>query len=299
MKRVLIAIAVFLLLSGFVHAGSVPQYINYQGKLTNPAGIPIHGIKTLEFSIYDAAVGGDLEWGPQAFSSVPVEQGYFNVILSVDTGGKAVTDAFGPAPDSNQRYFEITVDTETIAPRQQILSAPYAVQTLYALHGDPVGSIQMYFGVAAPAGWLICDGGVIDKITHPEYAALVDHLRDPGKVGSSAYQGAAATEAVLPDLRGRTSVGAGTGNGLTTRTFGTEGGEEAHVLNSSQMPTHNHGTSVAHNGFPDGSSDRINYYYLMWPNRGAEVSIDTSDAGANAAHNNMQPFFVVNYIIKY
>jgi len=129
MKTAFKTAVVIFLLSAVAQASSIPQLVNYQGKLTDPGGAPIHGTKTIEFNIYDAATNGSLVWGPQIFSPVPIEQGYFNVILSQDTAGKNISAAFSPIPTySDERYFEIKVDTDTIAPRQQILSAPYAVQ---------------------------------------------------------------------------------------------------------------------------------------------------------------------------
>ena len=93
MKKAFKTAVIIILLSAVAQANSIPQLVNYQGKLTDPGGAPIHGTKTIEFSIYDAATNGSLVWGPQIFSQVPIEQGYFNVILSQDTGGKHIGDA--------------------------------------------------------------------------------------------------------------------------------------------------------------------------------------------------------------
>ena len=48
----------------------------------------------------------------------------------------------------------------------------------------------------------------------------------------------------LPDLRGRSLIGAGTGRGLSQRTMGDVGGEETHFLTQSELPSHSHGIQL-------------------------------------------------------
>ena len=152
-------------------------------------------------------------------------------------------------------------------------------QTGYVM---PVGSIVAYYGKTAPDGWLLCNGDDIPK--EEKYKDLRTLL------GKST-----------PDLRGRTLIGVGQGTGLSKRELGEQGGEETHKLTISEMPTHHHYGWGERNPFPEwpfgtedtqknlgsGSTDRDNYYY------------NTSDSGGGAPFNNMQPYYVVNYIIKY
>ena len=201
-KLALCATLVVLSAISAIGMPTVPQLINYQGMLTDGQGNPLSpdGEYTLEFRLWshNAAQDADhLIWG-RAFS-VTVVSGYFNVILSDDGQGladagqhrvRSLLDAFA-APD---RYLGITINgapstSGEIAPRQQILSAPYA---LYAVHGDPVGSIQAFYGNSEPAGWLMCDGRPLDHNTlgDPKYLRLKNHLKVMGKDA-------------LPDLRGR------------------------------------------------------------------------------------------------
>ncbi|QTA90624.1 Uncharacterized protein dnm_066850 [Desulfonema magnum] len=104
---------------------SVPPLVNYQGMLTDADGKPLTGTKKIEFNLYDAAMGGTKIWGPQIFASVPLVNGSFNVILSVAEDGKSsIADAFG----GKDRYLGIKVGDEAeLAPRQQILSTPFAI----------------------------------------------------------------------------------------------------------------------------------------------------------------------------
>jgi microcystin-dependent protein len=153
-------------------------------------------------------------------------------------------------------------------------------QTGYVM---PVGSIVAYYGAKAPDGWLLCDGSAI-----PNEAKYQD-LR------------ALLARSVTPDLRGRALIAAGQGARLSLRALGQQGGEENHQLTVAEMPSHNH------HGFGEG-------YNNYWPfgqvgnnrNKGSRGGVDednyyynTSNTGGNAPFNNMQPYHVVNYIIKY
>ena len=51
---------------------------------------------------------------------------------------------------------------------------------------------------------------------------------------------ASNTTFYVPDLRGRSPVGAGAGTGLTTRALGATGGAETHQLVTGEIPAHNH-----------------------------------------------------------
>jgi len=132
-------VAIFLACFGqrfLAQAQSVPLLVNYQGKLLNPDGSPVSTADyQLTFNVYDATTNGALIWGPQVFDGapaaghgpkIPVVQGYFNVMLGpVDITNRSLADAFS-APN---RFVEITISNRPpIAPRQQILTTPFAFQ---------------------------------------------------------------------------------------------------------------------------------------------------------------------------
>ena len=133
MKKVGFFVGIVLALSifcSFAQAESehVPSLVNYQGLLTDANGNPlVTGDYKLSFNIFKESTGGIPEWGPQTFGTVTVVNGKFNVILGPnddEPNNRLITNAFL----SEETYLEITInDGSPIAPRQQILSAPYAL----------------------------------------------------------------------------------------------------------------------------------------------------------------------------
>lgn len=130
MKRLFVNFAVLAFaLGAATRVLAVPNLINYQGRLTDTSGQPQSGPVTLTFNVYSAATGGAPLWGPQVFANTPLVDGYFNVILGTDTGSRVVGTAFAQTAAA---YLDIQVGANPpITPRQQILSAPYAIATDY------------------------------------------------------------------------------------------------------------------------------------------------------------------------
>lgn len=134
MKTLFPAILLALLATTQLLADSlVPPLVNYQGLLTDENGQPIpDGMRKLEFNLYDAPLAGTRVWGPQVFDGVPVVNGRFNVILGTTDGtGRSIAGAFA----TSARYLGFKAGAAganlsgvaEISPRQQILSAPYAL----------------------------------------------------------------------------------------------------------------------------------------------------------------------------
>ena len=142
MKKALILAMALVMLAGFAAYAqqTVPPLISYQGMLTDANGNPMTGTKKLTFNIYGSATGTDVVWGPQVFDGVPLIGGRFNVILgSTDTAGHLITNAFS----AKDRYLGIKVDSNAeIAPRQQILTTPFAVQAEHAKKADSASEAE-------------------------------------------------------------------------------------------------------------------------------------------------------------
>jgi len=115
-------------------AQEVPQQIVHQGRLTNSDGTPMSGQVSLELNIYDAEEGGTLVWGPQQLPQVALVDGYFQVLIGPeDVASRSLVDAFG----DGSRYLGIKIGTSPeTEPRQQILSAPFALKANEAIHAE-------------------------------------------------------------------------------------------------------------------------------------------------------------------
>lgn len=101
----------------------------------------------------------------------------------------------------------------------------------------------------------------------------------------------------IPDTRGRTTVGTGTGVGLSARIIGATGGEENHLLTLPETPVHNHnngGYNLLMSAGPTGSE--IGDGNGTGPNVNQSGAIQS--AGGGGSHNVMDPFIVMSYIIK-
>ncbi len=120
----------------------------------------------------------------------------------------------------------------------------------------------------------------------------------------------------LPDCRGRVLAGndvmGGVGAGRLVGTalggrLGAVGGAETVVLDYSQMPSHTHGVSdpghghqVQVGGASSGSGIATGTQTSQEPRVLSGVTgITIASSGGGAAHGNVQPSIVVNYIIKY
>lgn len=97
---------------------TIPQMINYQGKLTDAVGNPQSGTFDITFKIYNAGIGGTEYWN-ETQTGVTVTNGLFNVIL----GSSTLITNFPQGPNC---YLEITVNGQLISPRQRIVSNGYS-----------------------------------------------------------------------------------------------------------------------------------------------------------------------------
>ena len=148
----------------------------------------------------------------------------------------------------------------------------------------PAGCMQAYAGGTAPTGWLWCQGQAVSRTTYAALFAAIGTLWGVGD-GSSTFN--------VPDTRGRAAIGEGSGAGLTHRDLAYLTGTETHTLTVAQMPAHTHtgGTGQAHSNDPEAGAQ-------MKVGNSANTT-PTASTGGGAAHNNMQPSFVVKMIISY
>lgn len=190
-------------------------------------------------------------------------------------------------------------------------------------HGSvysPAGMVSQFAGSMAPTGWLICDGTAISRTT---YATLFTAIGTAYGVGDNS------TTFNLPNLQGR--VPAGKAASGTFATLAATGGAETVALAEANVPSHTHtfsGTTstdgnhshspsgsnvdgfVAHMTALDGSQaagipTTINGYIVSTRNTNTTGAhshtysgTTSTGSGSGTAHNNLQPYIVMNYIIK-
>ncbi len=174
-------------------------------------------------------------------------------------------------------------------PWQRFLSQLYqrtGEETDKVASGVNVADLKATAASTAPEGWLICDGSAISRST---FSVLFTAISTTYGVGDNS------TTFNLPDGVGRVLIGAGTGAGLTLRARGDESGSETHTLTRDEMPNHTHGTT---NGSIVVNSAAGTEYVTTAGNKGTIVAVSGVSSGADGAHENMQPFFVANWIIK-
>jgi hypothetical protein len=127
MRDINISRAVFLVLAlTSLAAAEVPQTINYQGRLTDSAGVPIDTVVSMTFTIYDSLVGGNQLW-TEAHDSVNVARGLFAVVLG------SITPLETSDTWRHLLGLGIRVGTDAeLAPRTALTSVPYAFISLHA-----------------------------------------------------------------------------------------------------------------------------------------------------------------------
>jgi len=168
----------------------------------------------------------------------------------------------------------------------------------------PSGGILPYGGSSAPSGYLLCDGSAVSRTT---YATLF------GVIGTAFGSGDGSTTFNVPDLRGRSPLGSGTGTGLTARTIGQTGGEENHALTSAENGSHTHTATVTDPGhqhtyqrdYTQGSGpitvgwvQAAGAYSSQVDSNTTGISVTNANSGSGTGHNTMHPFTVTNFIIK-
>lgn len=161
----------------------------------------------------------------------------------------------------------------------------------------PVGIVLAYGSSNAPNGWLNCQGQAVYRGDYPDLFAVI---------GTTYGVGDGSTTFNLPNLSGRVVVGQGSGDGLTSRAMGSMSGVETHALNVNEMPSHTHTSNAVGSTLGLMTADGQNTAgagldaSAVEPNLfAAPAALSIDSAGSGAAHNNMQPFTVLNYIIRY
>lgn len=241
---------------------------------------------------------------PAAISILPTDKIYVEFYVSTTTTGTSTQ--FWTEGDS------VSQVTTTFAP-QSGPSGPPGASGATGLPGQtgptgpagtngttmPPGSITAYAGSGTPedGGWVLCDGSPYSG-NDSMYIALFS------AIGTTYGVGPGPNGFRVPDLRQKFILGAGN---VAPYNRGSTGGEETHLLTISEMPAHSHtitdpghvhGSISQGTGFAAADGGNGNRANPGGSTTNSVTSITINTTGGGIAHNNMPPYFALNYIIK-
>lgn len=153
----------------------------------------------------------------------------------------------------------------------------------------PVGTIIPYAGTTIPSNYMLCEGQALSRI---EYDILFS------AIGTTYGEGDGSTTFNLPNLKGRVITGIDS-NDTDFDTLGETGGEKEHTLTVDEMPQHGHAQYAVANPHSGGTGIRGTFNNVSGSGLSKyETNTYTGERGNGEAHNNLQPYIVLNYIIK-
>ena len=150
-----------------------------------------------------------------------------------------------------------------------------------------LSEVRMMSFVFAPKGWALCNGQLLPINQNQALFSLL----------GTTFGGDGRVNFALPDLRGRTPIHVGSGH-----TLGERGGEQAHTLSISELPTHTHvfNASQGNANVPVPTNNMFGTSNNMYAGASNLVAINAgtiTNAGGSQAHLNMQPFLTLSFCI--
>lgn len=157
-----------------------------------------------------------------------------------------------------------------------------------------LSEIRIFSFVFAPKGWALCNGQLLPINQNQALFSLL----------GTTYGGDGRVNFSLPDLRSRVPIHTGSGH-----TLGERGGEQAHTLSISELPTHTHGfTAQTAAVGAAANATQIAPTSNYWANSGKSVYSTlpgnavmspqaVANTGGSQAHQNMEPFLVLSFCI--
>jgi hypothetical protein len=259
-----VAIGCFALTARALQSGgSIPNWINYQGRLTKPSGAVVDdGSYSVNFKLVNGA--NAVVW--EDTKDVAVKQGVFSTRLGYP-GGLPIASINGAM------RLRVTVGT-TVLPDQELGAVAFALMAQTVPDGAiseaklapglaiPLGGVIAWWGNAAnvPSGWKLCDGSVISG-------------------GHASLNGQSA-----PNLVGRVIRGASGNVFPNAPTGGADSVNLAHTHSIIQdlgewrfsATHHNHGGGALESGVSPGTLDGSGFVVV--------TGVSGSDSARNIGH---------------
>ena len=159
-----------------------------------------------------------------------------------------------------------------------------------------IGTIIPVAWSFAARGWAACDGQLLSIAEHSILFSLL----------GTTYGGDGRTTFALPDLRGRLSMHAGQGPGLSSYRQGQAGGTEQAGVSVAQLPPHQHRVNCTPNvgnvSSPEGALPAAESVVAIdvWSNgtaNDAMLNDMVQFEGQTRNHENGQPYLTINWLI--
>lgn len=163
-----------------------------------------------------------------------------------------------------------------------------------------IAQIIMFGGNFAPRNWAFCQGQILSIAQNTALFSLL----------GTTYGGNGQTTFALPNLMSRTSIGVGTGPGLSNIFLGENLGAENLTLTINNLPVHNHLTTAnikVSSGNPTtddpsgslltaGNDDEYASVGSANGNMGG-TSMNLLNAGGNQPFSKSQPYLGISFVI--
>ena len=205
-------------------------------------------------------------------------------------------------------------------------NAPSLLQSSFLL--VPTGTIVQFAGSSSPGGWLFCDGSAVSRTTYSTLFGVVNTTYGAGN-GTTTFN--------VPNFKGKIPV-CYDNTQTEFDVLGETGGEKKHTLTVAELPAHSHtGTTDADGshthtindpghahtqttvnddfnnsgtnppGFSADSAGSRTWSNINSATTGITINANgshthtftTNNTGSGTAFNVLQPYIVVQYIIKY
>ena len=152
----------------------------------------------------------------------------------------------------------------------------------------PAGSVIPFAGATAPTGYLLCDGSAVSRSTYAGLFTIIGETYGAGD-GSFTFN--------VPSLGGKVPVGKSAEAEFNV--LGETGGAKTVTLTAAQsgLPAHTHTDAMYNaNGWATGDGVQASAQVSEAGNLTTDANVA---ANASEAHNNLQPYITLNYIIKF